>query len=352
MPNLMDDGTYASSIKGDAPHELSFILAGCQSARVLYDLYCTLQPTQNPSYEAVLSASDELERIRSRFPSEVEVQSDTSTVKPGRFYMTRVIGMVLAYRLYLIHRSYFVKSLNNASYRQSHTTCLMAAETILNLADRGIPLTFYRLWDITLYLIAAGIVLALDLLATNTKRSPPEILSRRGKLNTLVELLQNLADQSGIGARGAKLISHLCAMESDISAGRASSMRISRDEILDLVYPRDATSSDSLGGGAPPASEDLLQQNGAGNVAALDMLDGDGMYDPRLSFGGPDISNLAAGLGAHSFVPSAWGGSDAGVAGLSFDVFGVPPDRDQLFGFFSDLMPEYNDSADKPDTDM
>ncbi|KAI9147016.1 Agnestins biosynthesis cluster transcription factor AgnL11 [Paramyrothecium foliicola] len=337
MPGLMDDGTFTSSIKDDKnPNELWFILASAQSSRVLYDLYCTLQPTQNPSYEAVLDASEKLQSIRKRFPTDPE-----PPVKLGgqisKHHIIGITGMTLAYRLYLIHRSYFVKSLNDPAYQQSYTTCLSVAETILSLADRGIPLTFYRLWDITLYLIAAGIVLSLDLLATNAKRTPPEILSRRGKLNTLVDLLNNLGDQSGIGSRGATLITHLCAMDREIAAGSASRMRITRDEILNLVYPDKTTHTTNWNSPGQAASHEVPAD--AGSHIALDISDGNGMYGPRSGFSSTTM-DLATGLPEDEFAPTAWGGSDAGLNGFSFDVFGVPLDRDRLFGFFSDLMPE------------
>lgn len=209
-------------------------------------MYGTLNPTEHPSYDSVLAVSLRLDDIVEQLPPELQQTAELQESgdvdhAPGLAYLRRFLGMMLAYRSYLIHRTYFVKSLGDPSYRSSHSACLRAAETILTLSDKGLPATFYRLWNTTLWLAAAGIVLSLDLIhAARSERSAPDVAARRRRLRGLVDLLENLADNSGIGTRGAKLISHLSSIEQEISNGTSAGSQFTREDILKFVRPNGA----------------------------------------------------------------------------------------------------------------
>ena len=325
MPDLLDDGVYASATP-ENDHSLSFIVATSQSSRVLYELYGPLQPNQHPSYDAVLNASNRLENIRRCFPADIQGYSaDVAPTPSTRIHMNRVIGMTLAYRLYLIHRSYFVKSLNEPAFRQSCATCISAAEVILGLSDRGIPATFYRLWNITLYLVAAGTVLALDLVTSSSKMSVPETVSRRGKLTTLVGLLNTVADQSGIATRGAKLISHLCDMQRNNGVGWNPRASLTRDQILDLAY---SSESSPESWHISPSDPRMDASEAASSSAAI------------FSDQGAAAAELAAvQLDEDMLIPSTWAGLDGVVGANTFDTYGAEPNPDQFLGFISDLLP-------------
>lgn len=234
MPDLTDNGASAAHSSGT--HSLTFFLACCKSSEILYKLYGNLLPNQNPPYEAVLSLSLDLERISQSLPLDLQRAMQSTAVPLGLVNTGRVIGMLLAYRTYLIHRAYFVRLFKDSAYRKSYTAYIQASETIIDLSNRGLQPTFYRLWTTTLWLVAAGIVLSLDLIhAASQKRVFPNISSRRKGLAELQTLLLTRADTSGIGSRGAMLIGYLCAIERGISVARLPAIQITRKIILDLV---------------------------------------------------------------------------------------------------------------------
>ncbi|KIW12738.1 hypothetical protein PV08_07924 [Exophiala spinifera] len=234
LPDLTDEGTLASS-STDA-QSLTFLQACCPSARILYDVYAPLSANQYPLYDSVISASKRLDQMVQSLPPEVQQAAEPSQNSSGPLFMWRFLLMMLAYRSYIIHRSFFVKSLSENRYKISRIACVQAAETIINLADKGLPDVFYRLWNTTLWLIAAGLVLGVDLLYTaSQKRSCPDAAARRRRLMGLVDLLNNSADQSGIGRRGASLIRHICEMEQNVLAGSPSNTPLTRDDIVRIV---------------------------------------------------------------------------------------------------------------------
>lgn len=317
MPDLTDDGTYASSVTSGT-HSLSFFLASCQSSRVLYDIYGSLEPGRSPSYDDVLVGSEKLERIQNHFLAESHQPDAQSWI-----CMRRVLGMRLAYRSYLVHRSYFVKSLDDEAFHVSLSTCLSAANTILRLWDEGLPATFYRLWNITLYLISAGIVLALDLVSGGDKPEQ-ERQSRHARLGALVDLLSTAADQSGIGARGAKLISHLCTVDRDASAGQGSRRILTREGILDLVYS------------CRPAGEHQQHGPSPAPEATWEFNSGSAEEQPAAN----PIFEADSGLDETMLLSSVWAGPTGGSAFMPFEA-NMPPafERDEFLDVFADLFP-------------
>lgn len=200
-------------------------------------MYGHLAANQFPLYDSVISASDRLDDIVQSLPADVRRVSDESgQTSSGTVYVWRFLLMMMAYRSYIIHRSFFVKSLADSRYKRSRVACVQAAETIISLANKGLPAVYYRLWNTTLWLVAAGIVMGVDLVhAATEKRIYPDIAARQRRLLVLIDLLNNSADRTGIGARGANVIRHLCAMERDVLFGSSSKLQFSRDEILKIV---------------------------------------------------------------------------------------------------------------------
>jgi hypothetical protein len=150
----------------------------------------------------------------------------------------RLTDMILSYRCYLIHRPYFIKSLRDADFARTRDACISAACNILKVSEEGIPEPFYRLWNVTIWLVAAGLVIALDLLQKADDHDRAEVSGRRAKLDNLAVLLSTRCDRSGIGARGAAMIRKLRAMETNILEGRHQSLeRLSREDILRIIRP-------------------------------------------------------------------------------------------------------------------
>ncbi|RMJ11583.1 hypothetical protein CDV36_008793 [Fusarium kuroshium] len=268
MPDMTDEGLVASS-KSNSVNSLLYLLASCYSSRVLYDLYGTLRLNQHPSYEAVLAANEQLDRIRTLFSTFEAYTNPLSS----HVYMRRLTGMTLAYRCYLVHRPYFVKSLSDPSLSRTRDACILAARTILDLSDEGLPKPFYHLWNVTIWLIAAGLILALDLVkAANSRRVSTDADERRSKLDSLADLLGAHADRSGIGVRGARLIRNLRAMEGDIIAGRRISLAsMTHKEIMALVSrePADPSTRDCMAW-SPGANNDVGEVNyGTNDVGDL-----------------------------------------------------------------------------------
>ncbi|KAL2866575.1 Zn(II)2Cys6 transcription factor [Aspergillus lucknowensis] len=249
LPDLADDGMSISS-RPNSLHPLSYFLATCRSARVLYDLYGTLPPHHNPSYEAVMAASDQLEGITFAFNA-LQV---TEPAPKSFAHIKRIMGMALEYRLYLVHRAYFFNSLSDSKLWKTHQVCVAAAHKILDLADEGLPERFLRLWNVTIWLVAAGLVLALDLvMGASYQRPSQDIQNRHSRLSALTILLEEKADETGIGARGAKLISQVCRMEKDVSLGRKVTLgRLTPRDILNFAGRQDQGSRSATGVGRFP----------------------------------------------------------------------------------------------------
>ncbi|KAJ3533277.1 hypothetical protein NM208_g8059 [Fusarium decemcellulare] len=330
LPELTDDGQLASS--SNNTHSLSFLLACCRSSRLLYDLYGTLEQKQFPSYEAVLGASTKLDQIINDLPHDLQPFRDIepgaqSGSRPGNQYLRRFLGMLLSYRSYLIHRAYFAKSLRDQTYTESKIACVRAAGAILTFSDNGLPSTFYRLWNTTLWLVSAGIIFSLDLIyAASNKKILPDAVARRRRLHGLVDLLQTQGDKSGIGARGAKLIGHLCTIERDISAGKIRAVTFTPQDIN--VFVRNDPAEDALEAEAT-SSQSIHQASSSYQTLPMDALAA-GAFDDSI------------------FLPSAWGDySEMEISGSSeryVETFGPNEQGNQLFDVFDDWALRFSGS--------
>ncbi|KAK4233512.1 hypothetical protein C8A03DRAFT_38774 [Achaetomium macrosporum] len=231
--------------------------------------------------------------------------------------MARVLSITLANRSYLIHRPYFFKSLGNATFKPSYTACIQAAESILATMSEGLPPPFYPLWNITLWLVAAGLVLSLDLVQAPSNRTPASQLQvRRGRLEVLVGLLNTGADQSGIAARGAKIITHLCKLDQPAAVGSAAN--ISRADVLHLISScesrsREDSSAGSRGGEVPVDESNILPGQ---NV---------------------DASSSPMPESMVWTYEGQW--PEADLTSMAFEMFGAG-ERDQLLDLFVNLVPE------------
>lgn len=352
LPDLTDEGHSV----GSSFNSLSYRLAYYRSSRVLYRLFGNLGVSEDPRYENVLAASDELDQIVSRLPPELQAAAESeSTSTSGMAACTRrLLGMTLAHRSYLIHRAYFVKSFRDRTYAKSHTACVKAASDIIMFAEKGLPATFYRLWNTTVWLVAAGIVLSLDLLqGADSKRVVNDADSRRATLSNLVELLYNSGDTTGISSRGASLITHLSRAEEEIISGSRTGVKFTRDDIVELIRQSEtnrwqpapktepyATSSNagsvlSLTSGSPLAT---MGSGGMSMSAVNGQVNGDGRFvgttpggSAAAILGGHDINNLA--FPAHNPEPTPWVNPDA-----SADLFMLPDNN--ILSFLDELFPQ------------
>ncbi|EWG56025.1 hypothetical protein FVEG_14159 [Fusarium verticillioides 7600] len=333
LPDLTDEGTFASSTN-DA-HSLTFLITCCQSARVLYEVYSPLSSNQYPNYEIVTSASEKLDRIVQGLPAAVRHSAESSPSTSGPVYVWRFLVMMLAYRSYMIHRSFYIKSLSNPRYEASRIACTRASETIISLADKGLPSIFYRLWNTTLWLVAAGLVLGVDLAhAASENKSYPDAAARRRRLLTLVDLLNTSADRSGIAARGARLIRHICTMEQDSLAGSHKKIQITRDDILNAVRMPNANpnigASGSLQGPSADYSDRTSYQDNepAGNPQS-------GEHSAPAIFASPpavEPADMGFNIAESSFFVPEWGDRE------SYGAFGPPQDQGQMDALFADML--------------
>lgn len=257
-----------------------------RSARVLYRLFGNLSPFEDPRYEAVLAASEDMDVVTARLPPELQMSGERSHTSNSIACVRRFVQMTLAHRMYLVHRAYYIKSFREATYAPSHTACIQAATDIITLAERGLPAPFYRLWNTTVWLVAAGIILSLDLVqAADAKREVVDATARRATLGNLVELLYSSGDVNvGIASRGAALIVHLGRAEQEIIAGSRQGAKMTREDILELINRSEAMP-------APPRTR---MDSDAATITA--QMDGTGVGP---SGSGSSTGQMAAPLTTH-----------------------------------------------------
>ncbi|KAK1921902.1 hypothetical protein DB88DRAFT_512348, partial [Papiliotrema laurentii] len=171
LPEIPDE----SSPNSDGSLTLTYRLACYRSARFIYDVYGHLGLTDEPSYERVLSASRAHDALRAGLPAELRFDAHERS-SYGLFPMActrrRLLALILAYRCYQLHRLFFVKSFSDRAYDASRHACLWAADTITAVADLGLPRVFFQLWNVTVSLVSAGIILAFQLLQDARSRNP------------------------------------------------------------------------------------------------------------------------------------------------------------------------------------
>lgn len=191
-----------------------------RAARVLFDLFGELSVNQDPSYEVVTAASKRLHSIRDEYLSDY---SSLSTLDAQR----HLIELTLAYRDYQCHRIFFVRAMTDPRYTQSYTACIEAARVISSISSHPLSDTFLVMWNVTVMLVAAGIILALD----HALKPGHPLVSRRPtdltNVSGLLDTLRRLRDASGIATRGVTLIDHLLNIRSDET--------ITREAIRQLV---------------------------------------------------------------------------------------------------------------------
>lgn len=339
LPAFTDEGTLASSTI--TTHSLTFLLTCCQSARILHEVYGHLTAYQYPLYDIVIAASDKLDLIVRRLPPEVQQGADSSQSSTGPVYMWRFLLMMMAYRSYIIHRSFFVKSLSDPRYEASRSACVRAAETIISLANKGLPAVFYRLWNTTLWLVAAGLVMGVDLVhAASEKKIYPDVAARRRRLAALVDLLGDQADRSGIGERGATLIRHICAMEHNVLAGSPGRLQLTRDDIFNILrHPNtgdNATQSATMAPETTSTGWDAPLPRRMGPGQKPQDVDDTGSAGFSTSSAAPDeMADIDFYFADSTFFMPQWGDgvADPGAMG------GSGAQQNHLDALFADILP-------------
>lgn len=233
MPEMTDETAAIS----DGSLSIQYRTACFKSARCIYDVYGHLGLGDDPTYERVLTASRALDQLVATLPTELQFHRD-HRLSSGLFTVEstrqRLLALMLAYRSYQLHRLFFVRSLTDPKYGPSRTACLQAADTITSVADRGLPRVYFQLWNVTVSLVAAGIVLAIHLLEA-VRSGEPSLATQRLKIQSLIERLKTSDDRSGIADRGATFIAYLLRVQEEISAGTRTEVQFTRESMLALV---------------------------------------------------------------------------------------------------------------------
>jgi hypothetical protein len=191
-----------------------------RAAKVLFDLFGELSANQDPSYEAVTAASKSLQIIRGEYHGS---KYDLSKHDGQR----HLIDLTLAYREYQCHRMFFVRAMTDPRYTQSYTACIDAANTISSISSHHLSKSFLVLWNVTVIVVAAGIILALDHAFKPGYTHSSRRLDDPTTVYGLVDTLRQLQDPSGIASRGVTLIEHLLRIQSNET--------ITREAIRQLV---------------------------------------------------------------------------------------------------------------------
>jgi len=237
FPQISDE-RYPGS---DGSIAIQYRIACFKSSRIIFTLYGNLDLTENPAYERVLTATKDLDALRSSLHADLQFRADEASslgLNPSS-NRRRLLALSLAYRSYQLHRLFFVKSLaENTRYETSFHTCIDAANTIFEVIEAGLPAVYYKLWNVTVAIIIAGIISSLHLLQLARTRMVPAP-RHRPRIQQLVDRLRDLDDLSGIAKRGSIFIDHLFRAEADIIIGLRSDVRFTRESILELVQSVD-----------------------------------------------------------------------------------------------------------------
>lgn len=218
----------------DGPGTKQSYRAVCyRAAKVLYDLFGDLALTQDPTYDAVVAASEQLRKIRKDFDQDQIVPRSENL--SGQRIERCLVDMTIAYRDYQCHRLYFVKAFTDNRYARSYTACTNAARTIHAVSRSQLPRPYLLMWNSATMVVASGIILALDHIL---KPDPPRNDDQRdGKpvVASIADQLRQLQDPSGIATRGATLIDHLLALGDQRKLGLVKDVTITREAVLELV---------------------------------------------------------------------------------------------------------------------
>jgi hypothetical protein len=253
---------------------LTYRLVCFRAARVLCDLFGELALNQDPLYDAVIAASDQIHEIRKDVSREHAEHGPRD--HPGFLVQKSLIDMTIAYRDYQCHRLYFVKALTDSRYSRSYTACIDAAKIIDAISHTRLPRQCLLMWNTAVMVVASGIILALDHILTPLSSRTSGQQDQRSVVAAVADRLRRLQDPSGIASRGANLIDHLLVLGDQRRLGLVKDVTLTREAVLQLV-----TSSQS----AYVPNDILWQQQSVGQ----------NQYDSNVPFSdvpGRDDNNL------------------------------------------------------------
>jgi hypothetical protein len=215
------------------PAAIAYRIVCFRAARVLFDLFGDLSSRQDPPYEDVLTASKRIQEIKEDLDANRHTRQGQRS-QPENSSQQHLLDMTIAYRDYQCHRLYFVKALADARYARSYTACMQAAETISRVSEL-LTAPYLLMWNTTVMVVAAGIILALDYVFTPSSTNVSQQHDREAVVSGLVNRLRQLNDKSGIATRGVTLIDHLIVLGTRRHRGQTNDVTITREALMQLV---------------------------------------------------------------------------------------------------------------------
>ena len=200
---------------------------------MLCDLFGDLALNQDPPYDAVIAASDQIHEIRKDVDRERAEHG--SRHRAGFQVEKSLIDMTIAYRDYQCHRLYFVKALTDSRYSRSYTACIDAAEIINAVSHSQLPRQCLLMWNTAVMVVASGIILALDHILKPISSRMNGQQDQRSVVAAVADRLRQLQDPSGIATRGATLIDHLLVLGDQRRLGLVKDVTLTREAVLQLV---------------------------------------------------------------------------------------------------------------------
>jgi hypothetical protein len=212
---------------------LTYRVVCYRAAKVLCDLFGDLALNQDPTYDAVTAASDQIHEIRKDVSREHAGHGPRN--HSGFQVEKSLIDMTIAYRDYQCHRLYFVKALTDSRYSRSYTACIDAAEVINAVSQSHLPRQCLLMWNTAVMVVASGIILALDHILKPIPSSTNRQQDQRAVVAAVADRLRQLQDPSGIASRGATLIDHLLVLGDQRRLGLVKDVTLTREAVLQLV---------------------------------------------------------------------------------------------------------------------
>lgn len=169
-------------------------------------MYCNTLYTK---YEQVLKWDARLRTLathqRPAFLREVPVEPDWPDWIP---WARRALAISSSHKIIMIHRSFLSASFRNAAFVFTRRTCLAAAKTIVKEYKLVVKEDGPILWIHQAFAVAAGIILALDILHRDQRSK--EYTEHCELVETVVGILHSCRN-STIASRGTKLLEALLA---------------------------------------------------------------------------------------------------------------------------------------------
>jgi hypothetical protein len=127
----------------------------------------------------------------------------------------RSTNLCYQHKIIMVHRPFLGRSFTEPTFAYSRQACLAASKTILKEAKQAFDDEGPSLWIDQAFMVAAGIVLALDIF----HRTPgtPELPEHKRLVDTTITMLAKYTD-SMIGIRGNRLLTSLLAEQSRLCA--------------------------------------------------------------------------------------------------------------------------------------